>query len=116
MGGGIAHVKKLWLELRKRTLYKPRLHVLPWAFVWSTTHKQQEGSLQLHVEKKALAALLACNEIDLTVSIEFNACLDCHEFFKSLSLLEGRFLWLRQPRVVHAFTDGRCSCGDVWRW
>ena len=55
----------------------------------NSQHKEQAeaGSLQLHAEKKALARLLACGEDDLKVSISFNACIDCHEFFKSSSLL-----------------------------
>merc|ERR1712224_796344 len=89
---------------------------LPWAFVRNSTRKQQEDSLKLHAEKKALAVLLARGEAELNVSIEFNACIDCHAFFKSASLLLGRRIQLRQPKMVHMFIDGCCSCSDEWRW
>merc|ERR1712014_508850 len=89
---------------------------LPWIFVQSRTHKEQAGSLQLHAEKKALARLLVCGEDDLKVSINFNACIDCHDFFKSSSLLLDCRIQLRQPRMVHTFTRGWCSCSDRWRW
>ena len=48
--------------------------------------------------------------------IEFNACIDCHEFFKVSSHLQGRKIMLRQPRMTHTFTDGNCSCNDRWSW
>ena len=69
----------------------------------------------MHAEKKALACLLAYGD-ELDVSINFNACMDCHEFFKSSSLLFGRTIRLRQPRMFHTFFDGQCSCNDRWRW
>ena len=72
--------------------------------------------MQLHAEKKALAILFAHGEDKLDVSIKFNACMDCHEFFKSSSLLFGDTIRLRQPRMVHTFFDGQCSCKDLWRW
>ena len=78
--------------------------------------EQQERSLQLHAEKKALAGLLACSEVDLNVYIEFNACMDCHAFFKCSSLMLGRMIYLHQPKMVHKFTEGSCSCNDRWRW
>merc|ERR1719343_1529024 len=89
---------------------------LPSIFVQSRTHKEQAGSLQLHPDKKALARLLACGEDDLRVSINFGTCIDCHEFFKSSSLLLDRRIQLRQPKMVHTFTQGWCSCSDRWRW
>merc|ERR1712216_410777 len=91
--------------------------VLPWAFVQKNkTLKQQEHVMKLHAEKKALAVLLACGEAELHVAVELNACIDCHEFFKKLSLLLGHRIQLHQPKMVHTFTDGCCSCNDQWRW
>ena len=115
-GEHVTNARTLWLQLRQGTAYTPQLQALPWAFVQNSTLEQQEGSLQLHAEKKALAILLAHGEAELDVSIEFNACTDCHEFFKSSSLLFERTIRLRQPRMVHTFFDGQCSCNDRWRW
>merc|ERR1712224_28653 len=96
--------------------YIPQLQALPWAFAQHSTRQQQEDSLKLHAEKKALAALLVFGEIEVTVAIGFNACMDCHEFFKKSSLLLGHRILLRQPKMAHTFTDGCCSCCDRWRW
>merc|ERR1719321_2127364 len=82
----------------------------------SSTLEQQEEALQMHAEKKALAALLSRGEAELSVAINFNACMDCHEFFKVSSQLLSRRIQLRQPEMAHTFTDGRCSCNDYWRF
>merc|ERR1712139_59673 len=115
VGEGVTDARTLWLKLRQGTAYTPQLQALPWAFVQISTLEQQELSLQLHAEKKALAILFAHGEDKLDVSIKFNACMDCHEFFKSSSLLFGRTIRLRQPKMVHTFFDGQCSCKDQWR-
>ena len=47
--------------------YKPLLQAVPWGFVQNSTREQQEESLQLHAEKKALAILLAHGEDELNV-------------------------------------------------
>ena len=93
----------------------------------------------LHAEKKALAELLRA-EMEpsppqspllemaisassrsppplLEIAINFNACIDCHDYFKAASrLLPGRTLRLVQPKMTHTFVDGACSCADAWRW
>merc|ERR1712232_796014 len=60
--------------------------------------------------------LLSHGEASLGVLINFNACMDCHEFFKMSSKLLGRKIQLRQPKMIHTFNDGSCSCKDGWRW
>eukprot|EP00747_Dinoflagellata_sp_TGD_P122575 gnl/TRDRNA2_/TRDRNA2_173653_c10_seq4.p1 gnl/TRDRNA2_/TRDRNA2_173653_c10~~gnl/TRDRNA2_/TRDRNA2_173653_c10_seq4.p1 ORF type:complete len:296 (-),score=60.17 gnl/TRDRNA2_/TRDRNA2_173653_c10_seq4:28-786(-) len=115
-GDGAAAAQSLWKQLRQQTAYTSQVQALPWDFVQKTSLAQQERSLQLHAEKKALAEMLNCGESELTVSINFYACMDCHEFFKSASLLLGRDIELRQPKLVHTFKEGRCSCKDRWRW
>jgi len=117
-GDAVAEAGHLWLALRQQTAYMPQLQALPWAFAENSTRKQQEDSLKLHAEKKALAVLLMCGEVELNLAIEFSACMDCHEFFKKLSLLVHRRIQLHQvePKMVHIFTNGHCSCSDRWRW
>merc|ERR1711924_543783 len=112
--GGDWEGGKLWIAMRQQSAYMPQLHALPWAFAQKNTCKQQEDSLMLHAEKKALAGLLACSVPELNVAIEFNACIDCHEFFKEVSLLLSDMIQLRQPKMVHTFADGCCSCNDQW--
>jgi len=113
---GVGDACKLWSELCSRTAYELHWQVLPWAFVRSSTHKQQKVSLQLHPEKRALAVLLASREARLIVNIEFNMCMDCHAFFKSSALLLGRSTQVCQSRMAHTFADHRCSCDDRWCW
>ena len=73
--------------------------------------------MKLHAEKKALAVLLSHNvEDELSISINLNACMDCHEFFKISSQMLGRRILLRQPRMTHTFSAGNCSCNDQWSW
>merc|ERR1711985_92488 len=83
----------------------------------NSTREQQEKSLKLHAEKKALAVLLSSNGKDeLSISINFNACMDCHEFFKISSQMLGRRIQLHQPQMTHTFISGNCSCNDRWSW
>merc|ERR1712032_398061 len=115
-GESITDACQLWLQFRRQVVYEPQRYGLPWAFLQISTRKEQEKSLQLHAEKKALGVLLLHGEAELDVSINFNACMDCHEFFKVSSQLFGRMIQLRQPKMIHAFNDGCCSCADRWRW
>eukprot|EP00747_Dinoflagellata_sp_TGD_P212339 gnl/TRDRNA2_/TRDRNA2_85442_c0_seq1.p1 gnl/TRDRNA2_/TRDRNA2_85442_c0~~gnl/TRDRNA2_/TRDRNA2_85442_c0_seq1.p1 ORF type:complete len:194 (+),score=24.01 gnl/TRDRNA2_/TRDRNA2_85442_c0_seq1:83-664(+) len=115
-GEGASEARKMWIDLLRRTNYDTYYASLPWAFTQWATLKQQEGSLQMHAEKKALCVLLTCSEGDLLMSIEFNACIDCHKWFKNCALTYGCRIQLKQPKLVHTFTDGDCSCRDRWRW
>ena len=81
--------RRLWLELRQQSGYTPQLQALPWGFVQSSIRKEQEGSLQLHSEKKALADILAIGENKPKLFIEFNPAIDCHGFSKSSWPLES---------------------------
>ena len=73
--------------------------------------------MKLHAEKKALAMLFSNNaEDELSISINFNACMDCHEFFKISSQMLGRRIQLRPPQMTHTFIAGNCSCNDQWSW
>merc|ERR1712207_52998 len=102
-GGGVGDARKLWTELCRQTAYAPHSLALPWIFVQSRTHKEQGacGLVAVAPREKTLARLLACGEDDLRVSINFGTCIDCHEFFKSSSLLLDRRIQLRQPKMVH---------------
>ena len=100
VGEGVVDARQLWSKLRQRKPYKP----------------QQEESLKLHAEKKALAMLLSNGEDELSISINFNACMDCHEFFKISSQMLGRGIQLRQPQMTHTFIAGNCSCNNRWSW
>ena len=77
MGEGVVDARQLWSKLRQRKPYKP----------------QQEESLKLHAEKKALAMLLSNNGEDkLSITINFNACMAVPE--SSVAILAQAF-WLK---------------------
>ena len=53
----------------------------------------------------------------LELTINFKVCADCHAFFKAASTLtNGRPITVREPKMTHVFADGKCVCGDRWRW
>jgi len=116
IGEGVVDARQLWSELRQQKPYKPQLQALPWRFLQNSTREEQEESLKLHAEKKALAMLRSNGEDELSISINFNACMDCHEFFKISSQMLGRRIQLRQPQMTHTFIAGNCSCNDWWSW
>ena len=58
-GEGDADARQLCLELCQQMVYKPQLQAVPWGFLQRSRREQQDVSLQLHAEKKALAVLLS---------------------------------------------------------
>ena len=67
--------------------------------------------------------LVARGEAELHVLIEFNACMDCHEFFKSSSLMWAGESSCISPRwstslltaVAHAMIGGAGKRGLHWQ-
>eukprot|EP00966_Prymnesium_polylepis_P018666 429816-Prymnesium_polylepis.1 len=53
---------------------------------------------------------------ELSLSINFKMCADCHAFFKEAAWLLDRPITVREPKLTHTFDRGQCSCGDCWRW
>ncbi|KAK7245014.1 hypothetical protein RIF29_39844 [Crotalaria pallida] len=41
-------------------------------------------------------------------------CGDCHNFFKYLSIVAKRDIFLRDSSGFHCFSNGQCSCNDYW--
>ena len=39
-----------------------------------------------------------------------------HAFMLAASRHLKRTITVREPKMVHTFTNGRCSCGGRWRW
>jgi hypothetical protein len=109
-------VRELSARLQSAAAYVPRYDSLPTAFLRASTRQQRDASLQSHAEKKALVDLLERERPNLELSINFHACIDCHDFLKGASRLLGRDITLHEPKLVHRIVDGECSCGDAWRW
>ena len=74
------------------------------------------ASLQRHAELRALASLLACGAAAFELTINFQMCVNCHEFIKHATAMLGRAVAVVEPIRRHAFARGACSCRDQWRW
>jgi pentatricopeptide repeat protein len=96
--------------------YEVQFSALPIGFLESSTKAQQKKSLRHHAEKKALAEILRRGCDSLEIGVNFHMCIDCHEFFKGASQSLGRRIEVREPSVLHRFSEGACSCNDQWRW
>ena len=77
---------------------------------------KQAEKMRRDAEKKALVSLLGANASKLELSVNFHMCVDCHAFIKAASVLLQRPIVCREPKMVHHFSGGVCSCGDRWRW
>ena len=83
-----------------------------------------------HCEKQALALMLAStarrlpNETTTAIttqqgffyphiSVSPCMCADCHAFFRATSRLLKNEITCRDPKRVHIFLDGTCSCNDL---
>ena len=110
-------VRELSDRLARTVGYSPRHDALPPDFLRRSNRRQRDASLHRHAEKLALVDLLLRNKPELTLTINFHVCVDCHAFMRAASCGLGRTITVREPRMVHTFTpDGVCSCGGRWRW
>merc|ERR1711871_266868 len=103
-GVGVEEAWHLSLELRQQMALRPPLREMSLGFEEDIIRGLSQECLQLHAEKKALASLLSHGEAELSISINFNTCIDCHEFFKISSQLLGCGIVLCQPWITHMFT------------
>ncbi|RYR43055.1 hypothetical protein Ahy_A08g039488 [Arachis hypogaea] len=78
--------------------------------------EQKETVLSHHSERLAIAfGLIATNPgIPLQIVKNLRVCVDCHNFIKLVSLIEQRYIVVRDSNRFHHFKDGVCTCGDYW--
>ena len=78
--------------------------------------EQKEKMLLGHSEKLALAFGLIATPKGVPVRVIKNLriCVDCHNFAKFVSKVNGRELSLRDKNRFHRIVGGICSCGDYW--
>ncbi|CAA7394476.1 unnamed protein product [Spirodela intermedia] len=50
----------------------------------------------------------------MRITKNLRVCEDCHDWTKSVSVVIGRELVVRDSRRFHHFKNGLCSCGDYW--
>ncbi|XP_062113879.1 putative pentatricopeptide repeat-containing protein At5g52630 isoform X2 [Humulus lupulus] len=78
--------------------------------------ESSSSSTTYHSEKLALAfgLLNTPSFAPIRVIKNFIMCRDCHNFIKTVSVLTGREIAIRDSRSLHKIVNGKCSCGDFW--
>ncbi|CAJ1956122.1 unnamed protein product [Sphenostylis stenocarpa] len=78
--------------------------------------EQKETILSHHSERLAIAFGLIATlpEIPIQIVKNLRVCGDCHNFIKLVSLIEQRYIVVRDSNRFHHFKGGLCSCGDYW--
>merc|ERR1712107_973879 len=107
--GLCAAAKRFCMRVSDETSYTTQYQTLPYEFTQIASTKQQETSLRLHGEKKALADLLEHGSDALDIGKNFKVCVDCHEFMKGASAMLKRRITVREPKMKHQFDNGACS-------
>eukprot|EP01018_Ginkgo_biloba_P015477 Gb_20634 [translate_table: standard] len=77
---------------------------------------QKEHILCHHSERLAVSFGLISTPPGTTLRVIKNlrVCGDCHSAIKSISMIVGREIVVRDTNRFHHFRDGLCSCGDFW--
>lgn len=77
---------------------------------------ERKEQLLVHSERLAIAFGLIATKGSgpIVVFKNLRACIDCHDFAKHVSLVEGRAIVVRDSNRFHHFKSGECSCGDYW--
>ncbi|XP_054801373.1 pentatricopeptide repeat-containing protein At4g02750-like [Prosopis cineraria] len=79
--------------------------------------EEKVRSISYHSEKLALAFALMRKPhgvAPIRIIKNIRVCDDCHAFMKSVSLMIGRPIILRDSNRFHHFIGGSCSCKDHW--
>ncbi|KAK7278860.1 hypothetical protein RJT34_23899 [Clitoria ternatea] len=106
-----AKVKELSVRF-KEAGYVPDLSCV----LYDVDEEQKEKILLGHSEKLALSfGLIATPEnVPIRVIKNLRICVDCHNFAKYVSKINGRDVFLRDKNRFHQIVGGKCSCGDYW--
>ncbi|XP_038705817.1 pentatricopeptide repeat-containing protein At2g27610 [Tripterygium wilfordii] len=78
--------------------------------------EHKETILSHHSERLAIAFGLIATPPGTPLQIVKNlrVCGDCHSVIKLISMIEGRYIVVRDSNRFHHFKEGLCSCGDYW--
>ncbi|CDP15329.1 unnamed protein product [Coffea canephora] len=77
---------------------------------------QKKDFLFYHSAKLAMTFGLLMTKPGKPVRIFKNIllCGDCHTFFKNVSVVTKREIYVRDSSGFHCFSNGKCSCKDQW--
>ncbi|KAK9950998.1 hypothetical protein M0R45_006460 [Rubus argutus] len=69
-----------------------------------------------HSERLAIAFALVHTAAGMPIRITKNIriCADCHSWVKTVSMVTGRVIVLRDTNRFHHFKGGSCTCKDYW--
>ncbi|KAF2321634.1 hypothetical protein GH714_000773 [Hevea brasiliensis] len=78
--------------------------------------EHKETILSQHSERLAIAFGLIATPAGTPLQIVKNlrVCGDCHTVIKLISMIEERYIIVRDSNRFHHFKRGLCSCGDYW--
>ncbi|KAL5230342.1 hypothetical protein ABZP36_029118 [Zizania latifolia] len=78
--------------------------------------EEKEEVVGVHCEKLAIAFGLTNSPHFKNIRIIKNArmCNHCHTFAKLVSKKYERHILIKDPKCLHKFEDGKCSCEDYW--
>ncbi|XP_072971101.1 pentatricopeptide repeat-containing protein At1g19720 [Typha angustifolia] len=83
---------------------------------WLEFEEDKEEVAGIHSEKLAIAFGIinspSFRSMHLIKSVRI--CSHCHTFAKSVSKLHRREILIKDPKCLHRFKDGKCSCRDFW--
>uniref|UniRef100_A0ACD6A095 Uncharacterized protein n=1 Tax=Avena sativa TaxID=4498 RepID=A0ACD6A095_AVESA len=78
--------------------------------------EEMEEVVGFHCEKLAIALAISDSPHFRSIRIIKTArmCNHCHTFAKLVSEKHGRQILIKDPRCLHKFENGNCSCDDYW--
>lgn len=78
--------------------------------------EHKEAILSQHSERLAIAfgLIATAPEVPIQIVKNLRICGDCHNFIKLVSLIEQRYIVVRDSNRFHHFKGGLCTCGDYW--
>lgn len=78
--------------------------------------EHKEAILSQHSERLAIAfgLIATAPEVPIQIVKNLRVCGDCHNFIKLISLIEQRYIVVRDSNRFHHFKEGMCTCGDYW--
>lgn len=82
------------------------------------SEEEKRKGLWYHSERLALAFGVVSGGIpkgkEIRIVKNLRICRDCHECFKYMSRVVEREIIVRDVNRYHRFSDGDCSCRDIW--
>jgi pentatricopeptide repeat protein len=112
------HIANIYAKLEELTVRMKEAGYVPdTSFVLHDVEQEQkEHTLSYHSEKLAVSFGLISIPPGKPIRIFKNLrlCGDCHTAIKFISMIEGRYIVVRDSYRFHHFKDGMCSCQDYW--